>query len=69
MGYCPRCGENSTLTTTPTSTNTRRQPLRVSASSTIVSLPKVADGDAIYYGGMRFRVERSGEELLLWAIE
>ncbi|HEX7101280.1 MAG TPA: hypothetical protein VF201_01425 [Nitrolancea sp.] len=69
MGYCPRCGENSTLSTTPTSTNARRQPLRVSSTSTIVSLPRAADGDAIYYGGMRFRVEESGDDLLLWAIE
>ena len=69
MGYCPRCGENSTLSTSPVSTNARRLPLRVSSNSTIVSLPQVADGDAVYYGGMRFRVERSGDDLLLWAIE
>jgi len=43
--------------------------LRVSSNSTIVSLPQVSDGDAIYYGGMRFRIERSGDDLLLWAIE
>jgi len=43
--------------------------LRVSSNSTIVSLPQVNDGDAIYYGGMRFRIERSGDDLLLWAIE
>lgn len=69
MGYCPRCGENSTLSTTPVSTNARRQPLRIDSNSIIVSLPLVADGDAICYGGMRFRVELSGADLLLWAIE
>jgi hypothetical protein len=69
MGYCPRCGENSPFSSTPTNTNERRRPLRVSAHSTIVSLPNVADGDAIYYGGMRFRVEHAGDDLLLWAIE
>lgn len=69
MGYCPRCGENSTLGSTPAALNERRRPLRVSSTSTIVSLPRVADGDAIYYGGMRFRVEQSGDDLLLWAIE
>jgi len=69
LGYCPRCGENSTLGSTPATVNERQQPLRVSSNSTIVSLPQVNDGDAIYYGGMRFRIERSGDDLLLWAIE
>jgi hypothetical protein len=69
MGYCPRCGENSTLSSTPLNATTKRQPLRVNSNSTIVKLPQAADGSAIYYGGMRFRVEQSGDDLLLWAIE
>jgi hypothetical protein len=69
MGYCPRCGENSPFADSPPNRTARRQPLRVSASSTIVKLPQATDGDAIYYGGMRFRIERSGDDLLLWAIE
>jgi hypothetical protein len=69
MGYCPRCGENSPFVSTKQNLNERRQPLRVSRSSTIVKLPETSDGDAIYFGGMRFRIERSGDDLLLWAIE
>ncbi|HVX29747.1 MAG TPA: hypothetical protein VHA53_04645 [Nitrolancea sp.] len=69
MGYCPRCGENSPFVSTPPDAHQRRQPLQISAKSTIVHLPQAADGDAISYGGMRFRVERSGDTLLLWAIE
>ncbi|HVB65181.1 MAG TPA: hypothetical protein VNE17_10645 [Nitrolancea sp.] len=69
MGYCPRCGENSTLSTTPNFVGERRQPLRIAAKSNIISLPPMSDGDAIYYGGMRFRVECAGEDILLWAIE
>ena len=69
MGYCPRCGENSTLGSAPNLAGERRQPLRIDANSNIVSLPPLADGDAIQYGGMRFRVERTDDDILLWAIE
>jgi hypothetical protein len=69
MGYCPRCGENSTLGSAPSLVGKRRQPLLIDVNSNIVSLPPTADGEAIYYGGMRFRVEHSGDKLLLWAIE
>jgi hypothetical protein len=69
MGYCPRCGENSTLGSPTNLLGERRQPLRIAANSNIVSLPPMSDGDAIYYGGMRFRIERAGEDVLLWAIE
>ncbi|MGA7671034.1 MAG: hypothetical protein WBW04_11485 [Nitrolancea sp.] len=67
MGYCPRCGENTNLGTGPNIVSERRQPLRISASSNIVHI----DGanDSIHYGGMRFKVERDGDQLLLWAIE
>jgi len=69
MGYCPRCGENSPLGSMPGLVGNRKQPLRIDVKSNIVTLPPTSDGDAIYYGGMRFRVERSGDEVLLWAIE
>ena len=69
MGYCPRCGENSVLGSAPSSSVEVRRPLRIDAASNIVTLPPIADGAAITYGGTRFRVERSGDNLLLWAIE
>ncbi len=69
MGYCPRCGENTNLGTGPNIVSERRLPLKIPTSSNIVRLESVADGGSIHYGGMRFKVERDGEDLLLWAIE
>lgn len=69
MGYCPRCGENTNLGTGPNIVAERRQPLRVSATSNIVNLSSATDSDTVYYAGVRFRIEREADQLLLWAIE
>jgi hypothetical protein len=66
VGYCPRCGENSSFGSGPNNVVERRQPLRVPAKSNIVSLP---EGDTIRYAGMRFQVTHDGNDRLLWAIE
>jgi len=67
VGYCPRCGENSSLGSGPNIVSERRQPLRISASSNIVRLDVAAH--TVRYGGMRFTLEHDGDQLLLWAIE
>ncbi len=67
MGYCPRCGENTNLGSGPNIVSERREPLRIPASSNIVQFDHAAD--SVRYGGMRFKIERDGDHLLLWAIE
>jgi hypothetical protein len=69
MGYCPRCGENSSLGTGPNVVAERRQPVRLPAKSAIVHLPPAADGETITYGGTRFKVSHDGDELILWAVD
>lgn len=69
MGYCPRCGENSSLGSGPNIVAERRQPLRLPFDSKIVRLPDTTSGATVRYGGMRFKVERDSDCLLLWAIE
>ena len=71
MGYCPRCGENSSLSA---GTNEReRTPavLRIPAASRIVHLSGLGDETegVITYGGTRFRVTRAGADWLLRPLE
>lgn len=67
MGYCPRCGENSTFGDGGRPEPTPHPPpIRIAIRSKIVSLPdSVADGDVIAYGGVRFTVHREGGHYVL----
>ncbi len=69
MGYCPRCGENSSLGSGPNIVAERRQALHVPAASNIIDLPSTADGDTIRYAGVRFKVKREADQILLWAVD
>ena len=70
MGYCPRCGENSSLGSAASADDGRaRLPLRIPAESRIVQLSDIGDEGDIEYGGTRFRVRREGDSFLLRPLE